>query len=200
MLGAMFEDTDLKLAPPPDEGNPSTKYIIAAIVMVVIGLAIFLFNPWKTAEATLVKTEFYAPPTQVATPDPVMYPGSTPPPEDDLYVVTTVKITDKLRLPISPNASAATLITSDGNAVDGRFVAESDIPRLEQEFPALTPMLNDPGATPIKTGETISPGQTRVGTIVLLFPQVTKAKWDAKKMATLTINFARQKSYDLNLP
>lgn len=198
MLGAM-PDFDLHLAPPVEESNPAPKWIIAGVAMLLIFAAIFLFNPWKTAEVTVQKVDFYAPPTQVATPDPVMYPGNTPPPEDDLYVIATVKIVDKLRLPISPNASAALLTKADGTAVEGRFVDKGDIPRLEQEFPALTGMLNTPDEAPLESGETISPGATRTGKVILLFPQVTKAVWDAKKAATLTINFARQKSYELPL-
>lgn len=191
----MLEETDLQLAPPEEEGNPATKWIIAAVVMVLIGVAIFVFNPRKTAEVSVDKVEFYQPPTQVATPDPVIYPGNTPPPEDDLYVVATVSITDKLRLPISPNASSATMINTDNTGMEARFVAAGDLPRLEQEFPALTPL----AVSPIETGETISPGQTRTGTVVLLFPQTTKAMWDKKKSAELTINLARQQSYSVEL-
>jgi hypothetical protein len=80
-----MEDLDLQLAPPPDEGNPYMKWIIAAIAMVVIGLLVFLLNPRKVAELSVQKIDFYAPPAVAATPDPVMYPGTTKAAEEDLY-------------------------------------------------------------------------------------------------------------------
>jgi len=161
--------------------------------MILIAVAVFLLNPRKTAEVSVQKLEFYAPPAVAPPVDTVMYPGNPKPAENDLYVVATVQITDKLRLPIAPDGPSATLTLADGSSIDGQFLAGQDLPRLETVFPPLTALLTKPGMTPIAVGETISPGATRTGEVMLLFPNVTQAAWDAKKSATLTINIIQQK-------
>jgi hypothetical protein len=195
-----MEDQELQLAPPEDDGNPIVKYAIAGLAMILIAVAVFLLNPRKTAEVSVQKVEFYSPPAVAPPVDTVMYPGNPKPAEDDLYVVTTVQITDKLRLPILPDGPSATLTLADGSSIDGQFLSGEDLPRLETEFPALTPLLTKPDITPIAIGETIAPGATRTGEVVLLFPQVTEAAWHAKKSATLTINISRQKPVSVPLP
>jgi hypothetical protein len=115
-------------------------------------------------------------------------------------VVATIQVTDKLRLPIATDGPSATMILADGSSIDGQFVSGEDLPRLETEFPALTPLLTKPDMTPIAIGETIAPGATRTGEVVLLFPKVTEEAWHAKKSATLTINISRQKPVSVPLP
>jgi len=194
-----MEDQDLQLAPPEDDSNPIVKYAIAGLAMILIAIAVFLLNPRKTAEVSVQKLDFYAPPAVAPPVDTVMYPGTPKQAENDLYVVATVAVTDKLRLPIAPDGPSATMTLADGSSVDGQFLSGEDLPRLETEFPDLTPLVNKPGTTPIAIGETISPGSTRTGEVVLLFPNVTKAAWDAKKSATLTINISRQKPVTIPL-
>jgi hypothetical protein len=195
-----MEDLDLQLAPPEDDANPIVKYAIAGLAMVVIAIAVVLLNPRKTAEVSVQKLDFYAPPPTAPPEETVMYPGTPKAAEDDLYVVATVPITDKLRIPILADGPGATLTTADGSSVDGQFVDGKDLSRLEEEFPALTPLANKPDATPIALDETISPGATRTGTMVLLFPKVTQAMWQAKKSASLTFNIDRQKPVTVALP
>jgi hypothetical protein len=195
-----MEDLDLQLAPPPDEGNPYMKWIIAAIAMVVIGLLVFLLNPRKVAELSVQKIDFYAPPAVAATPDPVMYPGTTKAAEEDLYAVVTVAITDKLHLPIYPTSTSATYTAPDGSSVEGQFVSKEDLPRLLLEYPDLAPKLDAPAPPPIGYHYTIAPGATLVGTEVVAFQNVSVDKWKAKKSATLTINLSQEKPITVDLP
>jgi hypothetical protein len=195
-----MEDTDLQLAPPEDDTNPIVKYAIAGLAMVVIAIAVFLLNPRKTAEVSVQKLDFYAPPAVAPPDETVMYPGTPKAAEEDLYVIATVNITDKLRIPIMPDGPGASMTTADGSSVDGEFLDGHDLPRLETEFPALTALASRADAPPIAIDETISPGATRTGTIVLLFPKVTQAMWQAKKSASLTINIDRQKPVTVTLP
>lgn len=195
-----MEDPELNLAPLPEEGNPAMKWIIAGIVMVVVAAAVFLLNPRKVAEVSVQKIDFLAPPAVADTPDPVMYPGTTKGAEEDLYAVMTISITDKLHIPIKPTYSTAEYTAPDGSMVEGQFISKEDLPRLEREFPDLTAKVSDPAATPIGNSETIAPGATRVGTVVVAFQNVSAAKWKAKKSATLTVNLSQQKPVTVELP
>jgi hypothetical protein len=196
-----MEEYELHIIPEPETTSIAAKVISAVVVMAAIAAGVFLLNPRKTAEVTVVKVELYSPHTETqAAPGVGQEVGVAPTSEDDLYVVATVNLTNKLRLPISPNSPSATLTTADGALVDASFAAAHDMPRLEQEFPALTTLVNGPGGTPIESGETIAPSATREGKVVLYFPNVTAAMWQKKKAALLTINLFRQKPLTVSLP
>lgn len=186
-----MQDIDLQIAPPDDRNNPVPKFLIAAAVMVVVGVAIFMLNPRKTAEISVQKVDIFAPHTEFnATPGQNQIIGAPVSSEDDLYVVATVQITDKLRLPIFIDSYSATLTTAEGATIDATIVGGNYLPRLEETFPQILPLVSPPVAPPINFDDTIAPGGKRVGTVVLLFPQVSATGWKAKKSATLTFTLA----------
>jgi len=100
-----------------------------------------------------------------------------------------VSITDKLRLPLFLDSVSATM-TTDAGSTQATDVSAFDLPRLEQIFPQIAPLLRPPVAPPLQFQDAVSPGATRVGTLVFLFPQISAKAWAAKKSATLTVNFA----------
>jgi hypothetical protein len=184
-------DLELQLAPPPDHNRLIPKLLAAALVMIVVGLAIFLLNPRKTAEISIQKIDLFAAHTEfTAMPSASHLIGALPTSEDDVYVVATLRITDKLRLPIFLATASATLTTADGATVEATVISPLDLPRLEVTFPQLLPLVSPPAAPPIRFEDAVAPGATRVGTVVLLFPQTSEKAWKAKKSATLTIQLA----------
>ena len=183
-------EPDLQIAPPPDPNPLVPKLVIAAVVMVLIGVAIYMFNPRKTAEIVVQKTELFAPHTEFKQmPSSSRVIGAPAQSEDDVYVVATVSITDKLRLPLFLDSVSATM-TTDAGSIQATNVSPIDLPRLEQIFPQITPLVSPPAAPPLRFEDTVSPGATRLGTIVFLFPQTSAKAWAAKKSASLTITFA----------
>jgi hypothetical protein len=184
-------DTELQLAPPPDHNPLIPKLLVAALVMIVVGVAVFLLNPRKTAEISIQKIDLFAAHTEfTAMPSASHLIGARPTSEDDVYVVATLRITDKLRLPIFVATASATMTTADGSAVEATVISPLDLPRLEVTFPQLLPLVSPPAAPPIRFEDAVAPGATRVGTVVLLFPQTSEKTWKAKKSAALTIQLA----------
>jgi hypothetical protein len=182
-----MDDPDLQIVSPLDQNNP---------VPVVIGVAVYMFNPRKTGELSVQKVALFAPHTEMSA-----MPGGenqvigvAPSSEDDLYVVATVKITDKLRLPIFVDSYSATLTNADGGTVEATIIAGPLLPRLGETFPQILPMVNPPEAKPILFDDAIAPGDTRVGTVVLLFPQASEKVWREKKSAVLTVGLAHNAS------
>jgi hypothetical protein len=185
------EETELQIAPPLDENNPLPKILIAAAVMVVIGVGVFMFNPRKTAELSVQKVDLFAPHTEMnATQGGGQVIGAAPLSEDDLYVVATLKITDKLRLPIFVDSYSATLVTAEGATLEATVVAGQLLPKVGETFPQILPLVSPPAATPIRFDDAVQPGDTKVGSVVVLFPQVTEKMWREKKSATLTLTLA----------
>ena len=158
--------------------------------MVLVGAGVYMLNPRKTAVITVQKTDIFAPHTEFKqTPGSGQVIGAPAETEDDVYVVTTVSIADKLRLPIFLDSVSATM-TSDAGSLQATNVSALDLPRLEQTFPQITPLVSPPAAPPLHFEDAVSPGATRVGTIVFLFPHISAQAWAAKKSATLTVYLA----------
>jgi hypothetical protein len=165
-------EQDLQIAPPPDPNPLVPKLLIAGAVMILIGVGIYFLNPRKTAEISVLKTDIFAPHTEFQQlPGGGQVIGTPAASEDDVYVVATVSITDN-------------------GTLQATNVSALDLPRLEQTFPQLTPLVSPPAAPPLRFEDAVSPGATRVGTIVFLFPRTTASQWAAKKSATLTVYLA----------
>jgi hypothetical protein len=162
--------------------------VIAGAVMVVVGVAVYFLNPRKTAEASVQKVSLFAPHTEMKAVGGVGHViGQAASSEDDLYVIATVSITDKLRLPIFLDGHSASMTAADGSTIEATVVQRAELPQLEETFPQILPLVSPPEAQPISFDDAIAPGATRVGSVVLLFPQITAEAWKTKKSATLTI-------------
>ena len=192
-------ESDLQIAPPPDENRLIPKLVIAGVVMILVGVGVYLLNPRKTAEIKVQKTELFAPHTEFKqTPGNNQIIGAPSESEDDVYVVATVSITDKLSLPIFLDSVSASMTTDTGSS-EATNVSPLDLPRLEQIFPQMTPLVSPPAAAPLRFQDAVSPGATRTGTIVFLFPKISAKAWAAKKSATLTVNLANDAA-PINVP
>ncbi len=174
--------------------------VIAGIVMTAVGVAVYMLNPRKTAEITVQKTEVFAPHTEFKqTPSSSQIVGAAAASEDDVYVVATLRIQDKLRLPIFLTNTSSTMTNEDGSTLEATVVPPLDLPRLEQTFPQIVPLVSAPAPPPLEFEDAIAAGTTRAGTVVLLFPQTTEKQWRAKKSATLTVHLAHDAA-PINVP
>jgi hypothetical protein len=184
-------EPDLKLAPPADTHRLIPMLVIAAIVMTAVGVAVYMLNPRKTAEITVQKTELFAPHTEFKqTPSSSQIIGAAAVSEDDVYVVATLRIQDKLRLPIFLTNTSAAMTKDDGTTLEATVISPLDLERLEQTFPQILPLVSAPAPPPLQFEDAIAAGTTRVGTVVLLFPQTSEKQWRAKNSATLTVRLA----------
>jgi hypothetical protein len=190
--------SDLNLGPP--EQPSSAKYFIyAGIAIAAIVAAVVWFNPHHVSELSVEHTDLFAPHTVSKTPrgsaGAMHVIGETETAEDNLYVVATVRFKDTLRIPLDPMGASATMITNDNQSADGSLIALRDLPRLTEIFPNLGQLTQHPLSL-----ERLEPGETREGTMVLLFPGLTDKDWKTKKSATLTIRLAKQNPQTVPLP
>ena len=193
---------DLQLAPAP-ERSALPAVLIALVVLAAIAAAVFYFNPHKTADLTVSQTQTFAPHTELAAMKGAAAHGmrvlgeAGAGGEDNLYVVATVNLTDRLRLPLFVSGATAHIVFGDGSQADVRTIAASDLKRLQTIFPPLTPLTTHP----IADGDEIDPGQTKTGTLVLLFPGRTADAWKTKKPgSTVTVELRNQGPQTAPLP
>lgn len=177
--------------------GPLVATVIAVLVVIAAGIAIFLFNPRKIADLSVVKEDLFAPHTQFESAGGAMHvlnqPASA---EDDLYVVARIRITDHLRIPFYMGDWTGQLKLADGHTLDATTVPGRELPRLEQIFPALTPLVS----TPLNFDDQVAAGATHEGTVILLFPNITEDQWKSKQNATLTIDLRDQGPQTVALP
>ena len=187
----------------PVRSTSSAPAIVAAVlILAAVAAAIFYFNPHKVAELKVTAVETYAPRTtfnSLDTPAPNgmhVLDAPTSSSEDNLYVIANVSLTDKLRLPLFISGAIAHVTLADGSQLEANLLSSSDLKRLEVIFPDITKR----AANPIFDGDEVTPGHTRVGTLVLPFPGQTADAWGAKKVASLTIELRNQEPQTTALP
>jgi len=190
--------SDLNLGPP--EQPSSAKYFVYAVIAIAaIVAAVVWFNPHHISEIAIEHSEVFAPHTVTKGGGPgsggMHVIGQTDSAEDNVYLVTTVRFKDTLRIPLDPMGASATMITSDNQSVDGNLIALRDLPRLTEIFPNLAPMTQHPLSL-----ERFQPGEAREGTLVFLFSGIAEKDWKTKKSATLTIRLAQQPAQTVQLP
>lgn len=189
---------------PARQSSQAPAVIIAFLILAVAAAAIFYFNPHKISELKVTSVDTYAPRTTFGA---LEGPGGVPngmhvlsapttSTEDDLYVIANVSMTDKLRLPLYISGATAHVTLADGTELESNLLSGADLKRLEVIFPEI----RNHAVAPISDGDSIEPGQTRVGTVVLPFPGQTADAWHNKKSATLTIDLRNQRAQTTVLP
>ncbi len=193
---------DLQVAP-PREKSALPAVLIAVLVLCAAAAAIFHFNPHRVADLQVTGVDTFAPHTtfsalegEASAPGTHVLGGPTTASEDNLYVVASVKMTNKLRLPIFFNGAVAHVTMADGSREDVNMLSASDVKRLAVIFPAFGAR----AGTPLEDEMEIDPGQTVKGTAILPFPGQGAEAWAGKKAATLTVSLRNQEPQTTRLP
>lgn len=185
--------SDLQIVP-EREKSVLPAVLIALLVLAIIAVAVFYFNPHKVAEVTVQQTQIYAPHTEYAQLKTkntgnmrVVGPDATSS-EDNLYVVATVNVTDRLRLPIFVNGVTAHVVFADGSQVDSEAIPAGDVKRLQTIFPGIAPMIGQP----LEDMAQFDPGKVQTGTYVFGFAGQTAQAWQSKRSASITLELRNQ--------
>ncbi len=169
----------------PAPRSPLPAILAAVAILAAIAAALFYFNPHDTAALSVSDT--VAIPTRTNFKSDSTVIQSTPAGQDDLYVLTTLRIADHLRLPVTLDTITATLVTADDQQTTTSAIPSPDLPAVFLAFPQLKPY-----ASPALLRETeIAPGTAAIGQIVLHFP-IKKQVWDTRKSAILTVSLYHQ--------
>lgn len=181
----------------PHESSRLKPVLIASVVLAVIAVAVFYLNPRKTAEITVSNVQVYSYAASAAVAKGAgNVIGETVEGEKDFYVVATVHFENKLRLPLFIDRAFVTYIGADGSTKTGQVSAVRDVERLEEIFPSLKLMLPKPW----NMADTIEPGSTKEGQVLIEFPGFTEALWNQRRAATITFNLMHQAPVTASLP
>jgi hypothetical protein len=175
--------SDLKFAQPARR-NLLAPVLLAFLILGIVLALLLRFTPHRTADLTIVHTAIY-PTHTVFKSDSIIVANQHA--EDSLYVLTTLRIDDRLHLPLFLKDFTGTLTTAEGEEITTSAVEKLDLENVYTSFPGLRPLASEP----LLRDTMISPGQSAQGMILLHFP-VTKEVWDHRRTAVLNVDLYHQ--------
>ena len=175
--------SELKFAQ-PDRRNLLAPVLLAFLILGIVLALLLRFTPHKTADLTITHTAVYPVHTVFKSDSIIVGNQHT---EDDLYVLTNLRIDDRLHLPLFLKDFTATLTTAEGEEITTSAVEQRDLANVYTSFPDLKALATDP----LLRDTMIAPGQSAQGMVLLHFP-VTQAVWDHRRTAVLNIDLYHQ--------
>jgi len=175
--------SELKFAQ-PDRRNLLAPVLLAFLILGIVLALLLRFTPHKTADLTITHTAVYPVHTAFKSDSIVVGNQHT---EDDLYVLTNLRIDDRLHLPLFLKDFTATLTTADGEQITTSAVEQRDFETVYTSFPELKALATNP----LLRETMIDPGQSAQGMVLLHFP-VTRAVWDHRRTAMLNVDLYHQ--------
>ena len=175
--------SDLKFAQPARR-NLLAPVLLAFLILGIVLALLLRFTPHRTADLAITRTTIY-PTHTVFKSDSILVANQRA--EDALYVLTTLRIDDRLHLPLFLKDFTATLTTGEGEEITTSAVEKLDLDNVYTSFPGLKPLASEP----LLRDTMISPGQSAEGMILLHFP-VTKEVWDHRRTAVLNVDLYHQ--------
>lgn len=181
----------------PERRNFAVPILLALAVLAVAGWLIYRNTPHTTADVEITHVDVFPAHVEFTSESNVVGPKQA---EDVLYILATVRITDRLRLPLFLKDFTATLVPSDGSLQPATSAVErSDLLNLYTTFPGVGALAQKQTAPPLLRESRIDPGQTVTGFVVLHFP-VKPEVWNSRNDFVLTIDLYHQASLSVALP
>jgi hypothetical protein len=167
--------------------------LIALAVLGIAGGAVYLYIPHRVADLTITHTAVL--PTHTVFKTDSILVGAQQDSQDVFYVLTTIRVDNKLHVPLFISDFNATFTTADDEVTTTSAVEQSDLDNLYITFPALRRL----AGAPLTRESSIQSGGHAEGMVLLHFP-ITQADWDKRKSATVTIDFYHQGSFTVTIP
>jgi hypothetical protein len=184
--------SDLSFAQPERRSFLLPALIAIVVLAIVIGI-VYSFIPHRVADLTL--THVAVLPTHTVFKSDSKVVGQQAPFEDDLYILATVRIDNRLRVPLTLDDITGAITAPDGAETTTSAIQKNDLPNLYVVFPALVPL----ASAPLLRESIIQPAGRAEGMVLLHYP-IAQAEWDQRKSASITLKFYNQDPITVPLP
>ncbi len=166
---------------------------LRALATLVAAFFVFShFFPSAAIEVQHVRTNLLPTHTVYKSQSIVLGPDQA---QDVLFVATTVRVENKLRMPISLDGFTLTMLNPEGAELTARAIQKQDLASVELSFPALRPLTG----VPLLPETSIAPGQSVEGTLLFSL-QAPQAVWNTRKSAAVRIDLYHQPSASVPIP
>ncbi len=183
----------------PARRNLVIPVVLAIAVLVASVLTVLHFTPHSTADAAVTHTAVY-PSHLVFKSNSIVLNSDQA--QDDLYILTTLRITNHLRLPIFLKDFRASLSPAPGTSngpLTSSAIEKTDLANLFTTLSALGKFAAAQPTQPLYRETRIDPGQTVEGYIVLHFPG-PQALWNNRQNASVTVDLYHQSPLMVDIP
>jgi hypothetical protein len=186
--------SELSFSQPERRSSLLIPLLIAFVVVGGISAYVYL-RPHRIADITITHTNIL--PTHTVFRSLSKVVGHEDEAQDDLYILTTLHIDNRSKIPLTIDDITATLTPPDDSAepTTASAIPRTDLDGMYVTFPALKPL----SGPPLPRETTIQPGGHAEGMVMLHFP-VTEADWNNRKSASITISFYHQDPLTLTIP
>ena len=147
--------------------------IIALVVLAIIIGLIYLYVPHSVADISITHVNVLPTHTVFKTDSKVV--GQQAPFEDDYYILATVRVDDRLRVPLTLDDITGSITAPDGTETTTSALQKRDLPNLYITFPALVPL----SSAPLLRESIIQPAGRAEGMVLLHYP-IAQAVWDQR--------------------
>jgi hypothetical protein len=168
----------------PVRRNLLAPVLIAFLILGILIALLIVATPHRTADLTITRTTVF--PTHTVFKSNTTLVGHDQS-QDELYILTNLRVDDRLRLPLFLKDFTATLTTADGQEVTSSAIEKDDLAAVYTSFPDLKQLTSQP----LLRETMIAPGQSAEGMVLLHFP-VAKDVWDHRRTATLNLDLYHQ--------
>lgn len=177
----------------PERRNFLVPALIAIAVLAILIVGIYLYVPHSTADLTVTHLAVLPEHTVFNSDSKVV--GQQARFDDDLYILATVRVDNRLRVPLTLDDITGAITAPDGAESNTAALQKRDLPNLYAVFPALVPL----ASAPLLRESIIQPGGHAEGMVLLHYP-IAQAEWDQRKSASITLKFYNQDPITVPLP
>lgn len=177
----------------PERRNYLVPILIVLVLAGIVFALIYKLTPHEIADLSVTHTAIV--PTHTVFESKSIMVNARDQAQDDLYVLTTVKIHDTLRLPIFIKDITGTLTTADGGEITTSATEKRDLDSIYMSFPKV----KDLASAPLLRETSIQPGESAEGMVLLHFP-VPQSAWDQRASASVTIDTYHQGPLTVPIP
>ena len=166
---------------------------LGALALLILAVLVAIhFFPATTVNIAHVRTDLLPITTKFSSDSLLVGRAET---HTTLFVASTIRVENKLRVPIFLDDFAATYTDPQGAELAVESATVKELAALESVYPALKPLTKHP----LLRETSIAPGQSAEGVVLLSFP-FTKAVWDARKTAVITVKLYHQQTLYQEIP
>jgi hypothetical protein len=167
---------------------------IAVLAILIVGIYLYvLYVPHSTADLTITHLAVLPEHTVFNSDSKIV--GQKARFDDDLYILATVRVDNRLRVPLTLDDITGTITAPDGSESTTAALQKRDLPNLYAVFPALVPL----ASAPLPRESIIQPAGRAEGMVLLHYP-IPQAEWDQRKSASITLKFYNQDPITVPLP
>lgn len=184
--------TDISFSQPERRSLALPATIAIAILAAALGVFYWL-TPSRPLDLSMPHVATL--PTHTVFPTSTRIVGMADPAEDAFYLLATVHVHNNLHIPIFLKDVTGSITAPDQSEITASAIEKSDLPNIYVTFPKLKPL----SSAPLYRETTIQPGADAEGMVIFSFP-IDQKTWDARKSATVTLDFYHQGKFTAEIP